>query len=169
MTTQTEKFQLYHYDGCFFCTMVREAAGDLGVQLELRNIHDNPSYKKDLIDFRGRQTVPVLRIVAADGRVEWLPESRDIVRYLRERFGDPNSAPSLRERSTDVMAFAPWVLIVVGVLASGTARFALVVAGLSIVGVRGLTRTRPSQRGERVVGVLALGVLAIIVAAYLLA
>jgi len=168
MPDSSDKFQLYHFDGCFFCSVVRDAADDLGVELELRDIYDNPDYKKDLLALRGRQTVPVLRIVTADGGVEWLPESRDIVRYLRERFGDPNHAPSWLERSADAMAFAPWLLVVVGVLTTGTARLALVVTGLALVALRGLTRTRPSQRGERVVGVLALGLLVIIVAASLL-
>jgi glutaredoxin 2 len=38
------------------------------------------------VEATGRRTVPVLRIEHDDGRVEWMPESADIVDYLRERF-----------------------------------------------------------------------------------
>ena len=104
MTDSQVKLQLYHYEGCFYCTLVRNAASDLGVELELRNIHDNPEYKQQLIDLRGRKTVPVLRIVEADGEVSWLPESRDIVTYIRRRFGDPNQQPTATlERALDAL------------------------------------------------------------------
>ena len=41
---------------------------------------------------RGRGTVPVLRIVEGEGegdgaRDEWMPESRDIVSWLRREYG----------------------------------------------------------------------------------
>ena len=44
-------------------------------------------HRGSLMEAMGRGTVPVLRIDHEDGRVEWLPESDDIVRYLAEKFG----------------------------------------------------------------------------------
>lgn len=77
---------LYHYSTCPFCARVRFALTRLGVEIELRNIHEDPKHLEDLVHARGRQTVPVLRIRRPEGD-EWLPESRDIVQYLERRFG----------------------------------------------------------------------------------
>ncbi len=78
---------LYHYDSCPFCFRVRRALSRLGVEVELRNIHQSPEHLRDLVEARGVKTVPVLRIRHPEGRDEWMPESADIVRYLDGRFG----------------------------------------------------------------------------------
>lgn len=81
----SEKLALYHYDGCFFCSRVRRVIDELGLQVELRNIHANAEHMNDLRAARGgRRTVPVLRVMRADGD-EWIPESEDIVDWLRAR------------------------------------------------------------------------------------
>jgi glutaredoxin 2 len=41
----------------------------------------------DLVAARGRRTVPVLRRDLADGTVDWMPESRDIIDYLQRTYG----------------------------------------------------------------------------------
>ncbi len=74
---------LYHFDACPFCGMVRAGIERLGVEVELRDIHENPLHRDDLIAARGRATVPVLRITSPNGEERWMPESRDIVRYLK--------------------------------------------------------------------------------------
>lgn len=79
---------LYHYDGCFYCGRVERVLSDLGVEVEHRDILENPGYMRELIDARGLKTVPVLRIRGAEGD-EWLPESRQIVSYLKSRFARP--------------------------------------------------------------------------------
>ena len=81
-----DDLSLYYYDGCFFCARVRQALDELGVRVELRNIIDDPQHLHALVEARGRRTVPVLRI-RKDGGDEWMPESADIVRYLKQRFG----------------------------------------------------------------------------------
>lgn len=78
---------LYYYPSCGFCAMVVQAAKRHGIELELRNIHADREYLKELVDARGRQTVPVLRIDKGEGDVQWLPESRDIMTYLLELAG----------------------------------------------------------------------------------
>lgn len=90
----TPGLQLYHYYGCYYCERVRHAMADLGVLIEERNILEYPSFREELRAATGRSRVPVLRIEGEDGSVRWLPESRDIVRYLRERFGDGQAADS---------------------------------------------------------------------------
>lgn len=79
---------LYQFDSCPFCARVRSAAHSLGVELELRDTLADVDNARAVVEATGRRTVPVLRIEHEDGGVEWLPESADIVRYLRDRFGN---------------------------------------------------------------------------------
>ena len=85
-TTTNRTLALYHYNGCPYCGWVRDTLSDLGVEAELRNIHQDPQHRRDLMQALGRGTVPVLRIVE-DGRDEWMPESRDIMHWLRQEYG----------------------------------------------------------------------------------
>ena len=73
---------LYHSDTCPYCTLVRTAIKRLGIDVELREVFANPESRDELVQARGRATVPVLRIISPDGEERWMPESRDIVRYL---------------------------------------------------------------------------------------
>ena len=82
-----EKLALYHFQGCPFCTIAREPIERLGVPVELRDIYQDRQHLEELVTARGRATVPVLRITAADGEERWMPESRDIVHYLESTFG----------------------------------------------------------------------------------
>ena len=82
-----DSLALYHFDGCPYCAMVRAAIGQFGVDVELRDVSQSVAHRDDLVSARGRATVPVLRITTADGEERWMPESRDIVRYLRENYG----------------------------------------------------------------------------------
>ena len=77
---------LYHFVTCLFCVRVRRAMSKLGVEIELRNIHRSRQHYDDLVEGGGSRQVPCLRIEGADGTVEWLYESKDIVRYLESRF-----------------------------------------------------------------------------------
>jgi glutaredoxin 2 len=76
---------LYHYDTCFYCVRVQRALKRLGLTIEQRNILLEREARDALREATGRTRVPVLRIEHEDGRVEWLPESLDIVAWL-ERF-----------------------------------------------------------------------------------
>lgn len=78
---------LYHFEGCPFCMRVRRAIDALGIDVELRNIYEDPQHLNALREARGRSTVPVLRITSADGEDRWMPESADIVRYLEATYG----------------------------------------------------------------------------------
>ena len=82
-----DRLALYYFDGCPFCNMVRSAIGELDVDVELRNIKQDTQHFDDLIEARGRGTVPVLRITSPDGEERWMPESRDIIQYLRRTYG----------------------------------------------------------------------------------
>ena len=77
---------LYQFMSCPYCAHVRSAADDLGLELELRDIHASPEYAEELRAVMGRTTVPVLRIVEGSRDPRWLPESADIIGYLQQRF-----------------------------------------------------------------------------------
>lgn len=79
-----EQLSLYYYPECPYCQRVLNAIAETGTEVELRHIWDQPNHRTDLQAARGRTTVPVLRISGKDTD-RWMPESADIVRYLRER------------------------------------------------------------------------------------
>ena len=76
-------FTLYQYPSCPFCYRVSAALRTLDVEVEVRDILRDASARAELVAAQGRSTVPVLKIVAEDGSERWLPESRDIIEYLR--------------------------------------------------------------------------------------
>jgi len=78
------KLALYHFNGCPFCSMVRSAIDSLGIDVELRDILQDPQHHEDLTKARGRATVPVLKITSPDSEDRWMSESSDIVRYLQD-------------------------------------------------------------------------------------
>lgn len=81
-----DRLALYYFDGCPFCNMVRSAIERLDVDVELRNIMEDSQHRDDLIEARGRATVPVLRIASPNDEDRWMPESRDIVSYLQKTY-----------------------------------------------------------------------------------
>ena len=83
---EEDKLALYHYVGCPFCSIARSPIERLGIDVELRDIFENPQHRDDLIKARGRATVPVLRITSPSGEERWMPESGDIVRYFETTF-----------------------------------------------------------------------------------
>lgn len=83
---QRDKLALYHFDTCPFCRLVRREIDRLGIPVELRDIYGDPRHRRDLVSVRGRPTVPVLRITTPEGQERWMPESRDIIRYLQASY-----------------------------------------------------------------------------------
>lgn len=86
----SDGLSLYHFDSCPYCARVRRAVTDLGLEVQLEDIHRDPAAQAKLVAATGRQTVPVLHLEEGD---VWMPESGDIVRFLYERFGDGRSPP----------------------------------------------------------------------------
>ena len=77
------KLALYHYAGCPYCGIVRQAIDQLGLDVELRSIHESSAILQELVEATGRRTVPCLRIESEAGDVRWLHESRDIISQLQ--------------------------------------------------------------------------------------
>jgi glutaredoxin len=86
-----ETLALYYTPTCPFCIRVLRVIEELAIDVELRNIWDNEEYRAELVDARDRATVPVLRCTSP-GRDRWMPESADIIRYLRDRFETASSS-----------------------------------------------------------------------------
>lgn len=86
---KSDDLALYYFDGCPYCMRVQRMLDRLGVQVEMRNTLRDRANMDELVAARGARTVPVLRIAHPDGRVEWMPESADIIEYLVRRFGEP--------------------------------------------------------------------------------
>ncbi|MGA1740763.1 MAG: glutaredoxin family protein [Pseudohongiellaceae bacterium] len=80
----TLKLALYMTPICPYCIYVRQAIAALGLDVEMRNIYERQHFN-DLIAARNRATVPVLHISYTDENKEdvWMPESQDIVEYLK--------------------------------------------------------------------------------------
>lgn len=154
---------LYVARGCGYCQDVREALHDLKVQVPERDARRDPEARDALEEATGRRTVPVLRIERADGQVEWLPESRDIIRYLYERFG--SSAPRQLKwiRLARGLRGAMWVLLLAGIIAEGPWRFSLWAAACSAAGLNAAvvaSRTRNALSGL-IAAVFGLGTLSL--------
>lgn len=86
ISQSNETLALYYSPTCPYCHRVLRALDELGVEIELRDIWAEPKHRDDLVAARGRATVPVLRCTAGDVD-RWMPESRDIIAYLKKRFG----------------------------------------------------------------------------------
>ncbi len=119
--------------------MVRSDLADSGLEVELRNIHKVSAHRDALMEAMGRTTVPVLRIEDADGSVRWLPESADIVRYLRRLTGRPDP-PVI---SGDGLLHAlPWLLLVIGLVAGDPFKTPIIIAGVALIALRLVLRLR---------------------------
>jgi len=66
---------------------VRRVIRRLQLNIELRDIHADPVYRRELVTGGGRSMVPCLRIEDDDGSVQWMYESADISHFLTLRFG----------------------------------------------------------------------------------
>lgn len=81
-----EHLALYYFASCPFCVRVLRVIDELGVDVELRDVRRDPAHRAALLEARGRGTVPVLRCTSSVGD-RWMPESADIVRFLRRTYG----------------------------------------------------------------------------------
>jgi len=80
---KTVGLSLYQLPSCPFCVKVRRSIKREGLKIELRTISGKNDYREELIREGGKRTVPCLRIEKADGQVEWLYESSDVVAHLQ--------------------------------------------------------------------------------------
>lgn len=77
---------LYHFQTCPFCIKVRHEMGRLSLPITLRDAQHDAEHKEALLQGGGKVQTPCLRITGADGQVQWMYESGDIIHYLQQRF-----------------------------------------------------------------------------------
>ncbi len=83
----TAKLALYYYETCWFCGTVRATMNRLKLNIELRDIHGRDGHHQRLMTEGGSSSVPCLYVEHADAADEWMYESREISKYLEDRFG----------------------------------------------------------------------------------
>ncbi len=83
----TRHLALYQFKTCPFCIKARRAIARLSLDIPLLDAQFDAAHREALLEGGGEVKVPCLRINHADGRVEWMYESDDIIRYLQQRFG----------------------------------------------------------------------------------
>ncbi len=83
---QTSKLALYHFFACPFCIKTRRTIYKLNLNIENRSVSEGSPYRQELLEQGGKIQAPCLRI-QHDDKVEWLYESSDISKYLKQRFG----------------------------------------------------------------------------------
>lgn len=83
---EIKNLKLYMREGCGFCVMVMREMNRLGMDVPLNNIWQDESHNQSLIKHTGRTSVPVLYYEDTQGQGHWMPESIEIIYFLRKHF-----------------------------------------------------------------------------------
>ena len=70
---------LYFFQGCPYCARVRTFLSSENINVPMKDIHQTPAFRDELIKIGGKAQVPCLVI---DGKA--LYESSDIIAWLKE-------------------------------------------------------------------------------------
>lgn len=77
---------LYHFSTCPFCIKVRHEMARLSLPIQLHDAQHDAAHRAHLLQGGGKIQTPCLRIEDGQGSVQWMYESDDIIKYLRQRF-----------------------------------------------------------------------------------
>ena len=80
------KLVLYHFSSCPFCIKVRREMARLSLPIQLREAQHDAQNRGNLLQGGGKVQTPCLQIADAQGNVQWMYESNDIIKYLQQRF-----------------------------------------------------------------------------------
>jgi Glutathione S-transferase len=83
---QAKALTLYQYRACPFCVKVRRSMKRHALPIETRDAKRSETAKHELVSGGGKLKVPCLKIIDSSGDVNWMYESKAIIRYLEERF-----------------------------------------------------------------------------------
>ena len=72
---------LYHFQSCSFCGKVRNFLRENNITIPMKDTHENPKYREELIKIGGKPQVPCLVI---DGLA--LYESDDIIEWFKDNY-----------------------------------------------------------------------------------
>ncbi|MBF0490272.1 MAG: glutathione S-transferase N-terminal domain-containing protein, partial [Candidatus Omnitrophica bacterium] len=73
------KLTLYHFAGCPYCQRVRNFLDEKHIIIPMKDIHETPSFRDELIKIGGKGQVPCLVI-----NDKALYESLDIIEWLKK-------------------------------------------------------------------------------------
>jgi glutaredoxin len=85
VNSEVQGLTLYQFFACPFCIKTRRAMYKLNLPIEKRSASEGSPHREVLLQGGGKVKVPCLRI-EEEGKVEWLYESSEIIRYLEKRF-----------------------------------------------------------------------------------
>ena len=83
---ECSRLALFHYQTCPFCIKVRHEIARLSLPISLRDAQHDTGHRANLLAGGGKIQTPCLQITDAQGDVQWLYESADIISYLQQRF-----------------------------------------------------------------------------------
>lgn len=83
---QCQNLALYQFKTCPFCIKVRREISRLSLNIPLLDAQNQSQNRAALLQGGGQIKVPCLKITNKQGKVEWMYESADIIRYLKENF-----------------------------------------------------------------------------------
>lgn len=92
--SKLEAYSLYELTACPFCVKVRRECTRLGIDIKRENVKTDPQSLVRLEVEGGKFQVPCLHIVAADGSVEWVYESNEVIARLQRDFLEPTWSQS---------------------------------------------------------------------------
>ena len=81
MTQPDQMLEVYQFEGCPYCSKVRQKLTDLGIDFIARQV--DPQDRSRVEEVSGQTNVPVLKDPNND---TVMPESDDIVDYLEEHY-----------------------------------------------------------------------------------
>lgn len=125
---------------CGYCRQVLAALEPLELEVELRDLAVQPAARAELIEARGRATVPVLRIEREGHDSVWMPESLDIIRELRGLAGVESRVPKWVDQAARVIGLLGIMVMVSSLLVSSPAAKVLLWTGLAMVALGKLRR-----------------------------
>lgn len=83
---ECNQLALYHFKTCPFCIKVRHEMARLSLPITLRDAQHDAEHREALLQGGGKVQTPCLCITDAQGQVQWMYESNDIIQYLKQRF-----------------------------------------------------------------------------------
>jgi glutaredoxin len=93
VNNQVKNMSLYQFKRCPFCVRTRRNIHKLNLPIEYRDASRGSSHRDELQTEGGEIKVPCLRI-EENGDTQWMYDSKQIIAFLHERFGDEDPATS---------------------------------------------------------------------------
>ena len=72
---------LYHFQGCPYCARVRDYLDSQSISVPMKDIHQDPGAKEELIKISGKSQVPCLVVDAKP-----MFESLDIIEWFKRTY-----------------------------------------------------------------------------------